>query len=80
VPAWLQQGIVREVLAVLLSFITSLLPGWNYNAEDAAVFAAAQEMMAREAREQQQQQQQGGGGGGGAAGGAPAGDAVDAAA
>jgi hypothetical protein len=69
---------VREVLAVLLTFITSLLPGWNYNAEDAAVFAAAQEMMAREAREQQQQQ--GGGGAGGAAGGAPAGDAVNAAA
>ncbi|WIA10080.1 hypothetical protein OEZ85_010287 [Tetradesmus obliquus] len=81
-PAWLQQGIVREVLAVLLSFVTSLLPGWNYNAEDAAVFAAAQELVARE---QQQQQQQGGGNagaaaGGAAAGGAPAGDVVNAAA
>jgi predicted lipid-binding transport protein (Tim44 family) len=74
-PAWLQRGIVREVLAVLLSFITSLLPGWNYNAEDAAVFAAAQEMMAREAREQQQQGQ-----GAAAGGAAAAGDGVNAAA
>jgi predicted lipid-binding transport protein (Tim44 family) len=76
-PAWLQRGIVREVLAVLLSFITSLLPGWNYNAEDAAVFAAAQEMMAREAREQQQQGQ---GQGAAAGGAAAAGDGVNAAA
>jgi hypothetical protein len=77
-PAWLQRGLVREVLAVLLSFITSLLPGWNYNAEDAAVFAAAQEIMAREAREQQQQQGQGQGAAAGGA--AAAGDGVNAAA
>lgn len=58
-PAWLQQGLLREVLAVLVSFITSLFPAWNYNAEDAAVFAAAQEMLAREEQQQRQGQAQG---------------------
>lgn len=51
-------GVVWEILTLFVGFITSLLPAWNYNPEDAAVFAAAQEMAAREAREQQQQQQQ----------------------
>lgn len=73
-PAWLQQGLLREVLAVLVSFVTSLFPAWNYNAEDAAVFAAAQEMLARE--EQQQRQQQGGGGAQGQAAGGGGGGAA----
>jgi hypothetical protein len=59
-PAWLQHGVVREVLAVIAGFITSLFPAWQINAEDAAVFAAAQEMMARE---EQQQRRQGAAGG-----------------
>lgn len=43
---------------LLLGFVTSLLPAWNYNPEDAAAFAAAQDIAAREERAQQQQQQQ----------------------
>jgi hypothetical protein len=43
---------------VIIGFVTSLLPGWNYNAEDAAVFAAAQDMVAQEAEQQQQRPQQ----------------------
>lgn len=66
-PAWLQQGPLREVLAVLVSFITSLFPAWNYNAEDAAVFAAAQEMLAREEQQQRQAQGQAGAAGANAA-------------
>jgi hypothetical protein len=65
-PAWLQQGLLREVLAVLVSFVTSLFPAWNYNAEDAAVFAAAQEMLAREEQQQRQGQGQGQAAGGNA--------------
>ncbi|KAK9830271.1 hypothetical protein WJX72_010725 [[Myrmecia] bisecta] len=41
-------GFVREIYAIIVGFFTSLLPGWNLNAEDAAAFAAAQQMVARE--------------------------------
>ena len=36
-------------MVVVLGFITSLLPAWNYNPDDAAAFAAGQAMDAREA-------------------------------
>ncbi|GAB4817086.1 hypothetical protein N2152v2_004132 [Parachlorella kessleri] len=36
-------GIVQEIQALVVGFITSLLPGWNVNPEDAAAFAAAEE-------------------------------------
>ena len=34
---------------LFVGFLASLLPGWNFNPEDAAAFAAAQELMAAEA-------------------------------
>jgi len=43
-------------MVVILGFVTSLLPAWNYNPEDAAVFAAGQAM-------EDQVPAQGGGGG-----------------
>mmetsp|Transcript_31874 Transcript_31874/g.70820 ORF Transcript_31874/g.70820 Transcript_31874/m.70820 type:complete len:534 (-) Transcript_31874:428-2029(-) len=49
-----QRGILQEIAVVLIGFLTSLLPAWNYNPEDAAAFAAAQEMIAREERARQQ--------------------------
>mmetsp|Transcript_18218 Transcript_18218/g.54803 ORF Transcript_18218/g.54803 Transcript_18218/m.54803 type:complete len:652 (+) Transcript_18218:3557-5512(+) len=42
-------GVLREIRALLIGFFTSLLPGWNINPEDAAAFAAAQQMAAAEA-------------------------------
>lgn len=61
-PGGVQRGgVLWEVLTIIVGFVTSLLPGWNHNPEDAAMFAAAQEMLAREVaaeRMQQQQQQQ----------------------
>ena len=42
-------GLLREVQALVVGFITSLLPGFNFNQEDAAAFEAAQDMMAQEA-------------------------------
>ena len=35
-------------MVIILGFITSLLPAWNYNPDDAAAFAAGQAMDARE--------------------------------
>lgn len=45
-----QRGFLRELTLILVGFVTSLLPAWNYNPEDAAAFAAAQEAVAREQR------------------------------
>lgn len=44
------RGMLSEILIFLAGFITSLLPAWNYNPDEAAAFAAAQ------LAEQQQQQ------------------------
>ncbi|PNH00606.1 hypothetical protein TSOC_013564 [Tetrabaena socialis] len=52
-----RRGILHEILVFLVGFITSLLPAWNFNPEDAAAFAAAQAMLAEEERLRQQQQE-----------------------
>ncbi|MEW5299682.1 MAG: hypothetical protein WDW36_002672 [Sanguina aurantia] len=36
------RGMLSEILIFLAGFITSLLPAWNYNPDEAAAFAAAQ--------------------------------------
>jgi hypothetical protein len=51
------RGILAEVALILIGFFTSILPSWNHNADDAAVFAAAQEAANREAQRQAQGQQ-----------------------
>ncbi len=38
---------------LVLGFLTSLLPGYNFNPEDAAAFAAGQAIAAREGEQQQ---------------------------
>lgn len=43
-----RRGFVMELLTLVVGFITSLVPGWNINAQDDAAFADAQEMMMRE--------------------------------
>ena len=42
------RGFLHEIFVIILGFITSLLPAWNYNPDDAAAFAAGQAMDARE--------------------------------
>ncbi|KAJ9506606.1 hypothetical protein QJQ45_003994 [Haematococcus lacustris] len=37
------RGLLREVAMFAIGFVTSLLPSWNHNPLDAAVFAAAQD-------------------------------------
>jgi hypothetical protein len=71
-------GFLREVAVVLVGFFTSLLPTFNYNPEDAAAFAMAQELMARE-QQMQQQEQPGGAAGVGAGEGDGEADGVPAA-
>lgn len=39
-------GILHELHALIVGFFASLLPGWNLNPEDAAAFAAAQQVGA----------------------------------
>jgi hypothetical protein len=51
-------GILREVAVVVVGFLSSLLPTFNYNPDDAAAFAVAQDMAAREQQQQQQAPQQ----------------------
>jgi hypothetical protein len=48
-----RRGVVQELLVFVVGFVTSLLPAWNFNAEDAAAMAAAQEAAAAEERERQ---------------------------
>lgn len=48
-----RRGVLTEIGLFFAGFLTSLLPAWNYNPDDAAAFALAQDLMAREAREQQ---------------------------
>jgi len=50
-------GFLREVQMLLCGFIASLLPGWNFNPEDAAAFAAAQDIVAGEAAAERDQQE-----------------------
>ncbi|KAL0023201.1 hypothetical protein WJX79_001368 [Trebouxia sp. C0005] len=50
-PQW---SFLGELQAVIVGFFSSLIPGWNMNAEDAAAFAAAQQMQAAEAAREAQ--------------------------
>lgn len=50
-PQW---SLLGELQAVIVGFFSSLIPGWNMNAEDAAAFAAAQQMQAAEAAREAQ--------------------------
>lgn len=50
-PQW---SFLAELQAVIVGFFSSLIPGWNMNAEDAAAFAAAQQMQAAEAAREAQ--------------------------
>ncbi|KAL3137454.1 hypothetical protein ABBQ38_004745 [Trebouxia sp. C0009 RCD-2024] len=52
-PAAPQWTLFGELQAVVVGFFSSLIPGWNMNAEDAAAFAAAQQMQAAEAARDQ---------------------------
>ena len=49
-PAGLPVGIafLREMQALVVGFITSLLPGWNVDPDDAVALAAAQEFVAED--------------------------------
>eukprot|EP00798_Chlamydomonas_sp_ICE-L_P010166 gene10166-8071_t len=47
------RGLVAEIGMVVLGFFTSLLPAWNYDAQEAAAHLVAQEAAAREERERQ---------------------------
>ncbi|EFJ50980.1 hypothetical protein VOLCADRAFT_103620 [Volvox carteri f. nagariensis] len=51
-----RRGFLYEILVFVVGFITSLLPAWNFNPEDAAAFAAGQEVIAADERARQQQQ------------------------
>jgi hypothetical protein len=53
----LLRGVVHELMVLLLGLLTSLMPSWNYNPEDAAAFAAGQAIAVREEREVQAQGQ-----------------------
>ena len=53
------RGFLHEILVVIIGFLTSLMPAWNYNPDDAAAFAAGQAIAAREDQQQQQGQQPG---------------------
>jgi len=67
------RGILHEILVLIIGFMTSLLPGFNYNPEDAAAFAVAQAIAAREEEQERAQDQDGGDAAAAAAGGGDAG-------
>ncbi|GIL98378.1 hypothetical protein Vretimale_3754 [Volvox reticuliferus] len=52
-----RRGFLSEVLVFLVGFVTSLLPAWNFFAEDAVAFVAGQEVPAEEDDARQQRQE-----------------------
>ncbi|GLI58720.1 hypothetical protein VaNZ11_000473, partial [Volvox africanus] len=51
-----RRGFLSEVLVFVVGFVTSLLPAWNFFAEDAAAFVVGQQMPAEEDGARQQQE------------------------